>query len=252
MNSEVRNIRNEKAIISFSFTDFTDSITSKIFIKQSEVEDYEGSLKKGNYIEIKGIAVYDSYIREISINSVVGIRKIQSFETFRMDDSEEKRVELHAHSKMSTMDGVCTVDSYFKQASKWGHKALAITDHENVQAFPEVQEASKKYGVKALYGCEMNMIDDQLEYIYNPSEVELHNATYVVFDFETTGLSARYDRIIEFGAVKFKDGLVVDSMDFFVDPEIPISKFIQEKTKITNAMVRGQKGIKEALRLMMK
>ena len=86
----------------------------------------------------------------------------------------------------------------------------------------------------------MNMIDDQLEYIYNPSNRELHNATYVVFDFETTGLSARYDRIIEFGAVKFKEGLVVDSMDLLIDPEIPISKFIQEKTHITNQMVHGQ------------
>jgi DNA polymerase-3 subunit alpha (Gram-positive type) len=249
---EERMSKKGRQIISLYVYDHTDSIIVMLFENRrnfapDKISKYK---EKGAHITIRGGVSFSKFSNEIQIVADYININPEPFNEERVDSSEEKRVELHAHSKMSTMDGVCTVDSYFKQASKWGHKALAITDHENVQAFPEVQEASKKYGVKALYGCEMNMIDDQLEYIYNPSEVELHNATYVVFDFETTGLSARYDRIIEFGAVKFKDGLVVDSMDFFVDPEIPISKFIQEKTKITNAMVRGQKGIKEALRLI--
>lgn len=241
-----------RTIVTIYVYDHTDSIEVIIFenrrnfVKEKLLE-YE---KDNAHLTIKGNVSISKFNNELQIIADYISINPDPFNEERIDDAEEKRVELHAHSKMSTMDGVCTIDDYFKQASKWGHKAFAITDHENVQAFPEMQEAMKKYNIKALYGCEMNMIDDQLEYIYNPSERELHDATYVVFDFETTGLSARYDRIIEFGAVKFKDGLIVDSMDLLVDPEIPISKFIQEKTHITNSMVHGQKKIKEALKIM--
>ena len=246
--------RKGRMIVTLYVYDHTDSIVVMLFENRrnfapEKIQEYK---KKGAHLTIKGGASVSKFNNELQVVADYISINEELFNIERKDEAEEKRVELHAHSKMSTMDGVCSVDGYFKQAAKWGHKAIAITDHENVQAFPELQEASKKYGIKALYGCEMNMIDDQLEYIYNPSERELHDATYVVFDFETTGLSARYDRIIEFGAVKFKDGLVVDSMDFFVDPGIPISKFIQEKTHITNAMVKGQKGIKEALALIKK
>ena len=249
---EERISKKGRQIVSLYVYDHTDSIVVMVFENRRNFapEKIKEFKEKGAHLIIRGGASVSKFNNELQVVADYISVSEEPFNQERLDTSEEKRVELHAHSKMSTMDGVCTVDKYFKQAKKWGHKALAITDHENVQAFPEVQEASKKYGVKAIFGCEMNMIDDQLEYIYNPSDRELHNATYVVFDFETTGLSARYDRIIEFGAVKFKDGLVVDSMDFFVDPDIPISKFIQEKTHITNAMVRGQKKIKEALRLI--
>ena len=249
---EERISKKGRQIVSLYVYDHTDSIVVMVFENRRNFapEKIKEFKEKGAHLIIRGGASISKFNNELQVVADYISVSEEPFNQERLDTSEEKRVELHAHSKMSTMDGVCTVDKYFKQAKKWGHKALAITDHENVQAFPEVQEASKKYGVKAIFGCEMNMIDDQLEYIYNPSDRELHNATYVVFDFETTGLSARYDRIIEFGAVKFKDGLVVDSMDFFVDPDIPISKFIQEKTHITNAMVRGQKKIKEALRLI--
>lgn len=244
--------RKGKQIITLYVYDHTDSIEVIIFenrrnFEASKLLDYK---KIGAHLNIKGGASRSLFNHELQIKADYISLNPDPFTEERIDTSEEKRVELHAHSKMSTMDGVCTVENYFKQASKWGHKAFAITDHENVQAFPDVQAAAKKYGIKALYGCEMNMIDDQLEYIYNPNDIELHDATYVVFDFETTGLSARYDRIIEFGAVKFKDGLIVDSMDLLIDPEIPISKFIQEKTHITNAMVHGQKKIKDALKII--
>lgn len=241
-----------KQIVTLYVYDHTDSIEVIMFENRRNFEPEKLSQYKqiGVHLNIKGGAGRSRFTNELQVLADYVSVDPTPFNEERLDTSEEKRVELHAHSKMSTMDGVCTIEDYFKQAAKWGHKALAITDHENVQAFPDVQSAAKKYGVKALYGCEMNMIDDQLEYIYNPSNRELHNATYVVFDFETTGLSARYDRIIEFGAVKFKDGLVVDSMDLLIDPEIPISKFIQEKTHITNQMVHGQKKIKEALKII--
>lgn len=244
--------RKGKMITTLYVYDHTDSIEVLIFenrrnFAKERVAEYN---KVGSHITIRGGVSISKFNNELQVVADFISINDEPFNQERVDEEEEKRVELHAHSKMSTMDGVCSVDSYFKQAKKWGHKAFAITDHENVQAFPEVQEAMKKYQVKAIYGCEMNMIDDQLEYIYNPSNIELHNSTYVVFDFETTGLSARYDRIIEFGAVKFKDGLIVDSMDLLVDPEIPISKFIQEKTHITNSMVHGQMKIKQALEVM--
>ena len=239
-------------IVSLYVYDHTDSITVMIFEnrRQFAIEKLKEYKKVGNHLTIKGhaqVSKFDGTLQivadECSINE-------EPFDISREDTAEVKRVELHAHTKMSTMDGVCTVDDYFKQAAKWGMKAFAITDHENCQIFPDAQTAGKKSGVKPLYGVEMNMIDDELEYIYNPSERELHNAEYVCFDFETTGLSARYDRIIEFGAVKFKDGLVVDSMDLMVDPEIPLPKFIISKTHITDAMVHGQTKIKPALEIM--
>ena len=220
LNSEVRNIRNEKAIITFAITDFTDSITSKIFVKQSEVEDYEGKLKKGRFIEIKGMAVYDTYIREVSINSVVGIRSIQDFSTSRMDDCEEKRVELHAHTKMSDMDGLTDTKALVTTAQKWGHKAVAITDHGVVQAFPDAAHAKDK-DFKVIYGMEAYLVDDIQDIAINTKGQSLDD-TYVVFDIETTGFGPVKDKIIEIGAVKVKEGKFVDNFSTFINPEIPI------------------------------
>ena len=249
---EERVSRKGRTIVNMYVYDHTDSIEVMIFENRRNFakEKLSEYAKTGKHLTIKGGASVSKFTHELQVIADYISINDEPFTPERIDNATEKRVELHAHSKMSTMDGVCSVDQYFKQAAKWGNKAMAITDHENVQAFPEVQEAAKKYGIKGIYGCEMNMIDDALDYIFNPSEVELHDATYVVFDFETTGLSARYDRIIEFGAVKFKDGLVVDSMDLLIDPERPLSKFIQEKTHITNAMVQGQTKIKPALEIM--
>lgn len=202
-------------------------------------------------VEIKGVASVSQYTNEIQIkaDSII-INEEFSLEDKTEDTSTEKRVELHLHTKMSTMDAVSTITDYAAQAKKWGWRAIGVTDHGNVQAYPEAQKAAEKYGLKMLYGSELYMVDEQLEYVFNPSDIPLNKATYVVFDFETTGLSARYDRIIEFGAVKFKDGMIVDNMDMFIDPEIDLPEFIIEKTHITNAMVRGKTKIKQALKIM--
>ena len=239
-------------ILSLYVYDHTDSITVMVFEnRRNFVREKLNEYKKvGAHLKIKAHAQVSKFDNTLQLVADFIDINPEPFDIAREDNEEEKRVELHAHTKMSTMDGVCSVEDYFKQASKWGMKAFAITDHENCQIFPDAQAAGKKFGVKPIYGVEMNMIDDELEYIYNPSDVELHDAEYVCFDFETTGLSARYDRIIEFGAVKFKDGLVVDSMDLFIDPEIPLPKFIVEKTHITDSMVRGQTKIKPALEIM--
>ena len=250
--SDERITKKGKQIVSLYVYDHTDSIVVTVFgnrrnFAPDKLEEYK---KVGSYIKIRGGITRNNFSKDLQliadfINPMEG-----EFASPRYDGAEEKRVELHAHSKMSNMDGVATVDQYFKQASKWGMKAMAITDHYNVQAFPDAQEAAKKYGIKAIYGCEMNMVDDSLSYIFNPTDIPLNKATYVVFDFETTGLSARYDRIIEFGAVKFKDGLVQDSMDLLIDPEKPLSKTIKELTHITDEMLRGRPKIKEALRII--
>lgn len=186
---EERISRQGKMIVTLYVYDHTDSIEVVLFenrrnFSPEKIAQYK---KKGAHLKIKGSVRVSKYSKELQVSADYISINEEPFNIERLDESEEKRVELHSHSKMSTMDGVCTIDDYFKQASKWGHKAFAITDHENVQIFPEVQEASKKYGIKGIYGVEMNMIDDALEYIYNPSERELHNATYVVFDFEKIG-----------------------------------------------------------------
>lgn len=250
--SDERISKKGKQIVTLFVYDHTDSISITIFgnrrnFSSEKLDEYK---KLGAYIKIRGGVVKNNFSKDLQIVADFINPMEGDFTPERYDEAEEKRVELHAHTKMSNMDGVASVDQYFKQAAKWGMKAFAITDHYNVQSFPDAQEAAKKYGIKAIYGCEMNMVDDSLSYIFNPKDVPLNKATYVVFDFETTGLSARYDRIIEFGAVKFKDGLVQDTMDLLIDPNRPLSKTIKELTHITDEMLRGRPKIKEALKII--
>ena len=242
-----------KMMATFYVYDKTSSIEVLVFennrsFKPEIIEQLE---KDKPSVEVKGYANRSQYSNELQIraDSII-INTEFTLEDQSVDSSETKRVELHLHTKMSTMDGVSTITDYATQAHKWGWKAIGVTDHGNVQAYPEAQKIGDKLGLKILYGSELYMVDEQLEYVFNPSDVPLNKATFVVFDFETTGLSARYDRIIEFGAVKFKDGMVVDSMDMFIDPEMDLPTFIVEKTHITNSMVRGKTKIKEALKIM--
>ena len=202
-------------------------------------------------LKVQGYVKRSKYNNDLQINaSSIEIIK----DLFLGDDIEdtetEKRVELHLHTKMSEMDGVASIEQYCAQAERWGMKAIAVTDHAVVQAFPEAQKAAANHHLKMIYGVEAYLVDSTLEYVFNPQDIVLKDATYVVFDFETTGLSARYDRIIEFGAVKYKNGRKIDEIDIFIDPEIPLPKVIQEKTHITDSMVRGQLKIKKALEIM--
>ncbi len=164
---------------------------------------------------------------------------------------DEKRVELHVHSNMSTMDATNSISDLVAQAGKWGHKAIAITDHGGAQAFPEAHSAGKKAGVKILYGVEANVVDDGVPIAYNDEHVSLNEGTYVVFDVETTGLSAVYDTIIELAAVKMYKGNVIESFDEFIDPGHPLSRTTIDLTGITDEMVRGSKSEEEVLRLFL-
>lgn len=237
MTLDTREIRNEKTIIIFSITDFTDSINVKMFVKNDELSDILEGIKKGAFIKIKGVSNIDRFDGELSIASVVGIKSIADFRTGRMDVSPVKRVELHCHTKMSDMDGVSDVGDIIKQAVKWGHKAVAITDHGVVQSFPEANHAiPKDSDFKIIYGMEAYLVDDLKEIVTDSRNQSLDD-TYVVFDLETTGFSPVNNRIIEIGAVKVVEGKITDRFSTFVNPDVPIPFDIEKLTGINDHMV---------------
>ena len=255
---EEREIRNERTIMMFDITDFTDTITVKIFVRNEQLPEMREFIKKKNFIKVKGIAALDRYDQEISIANVSGIRKSYDNREVRNDLALNKRVELHCHTKMSDMDGVSSVSDIMRQAIRWGHKALAITDHGVVQAFTEayhtlkdIQGDYKKKGekldFKLIYGVEAYLVDDTKQIVTNPKGQQFTD-TYVVFDLETTGFSAEADRIIEIGAVKITDGKIVDKFSTFVNPQIPISFRIEKLTGITDAMVLSAPTIETVLK----
>ena len=247
MTVETREIRNEKTIIIMSVTDFTDSIVLKIFTRNEDRDELLANLKKGAFLKIRGVTTIDKFDSELTIGSIVGIKKISDFTTTRMDTSPEKRVELHCHTKMSDMDGVSECKDIVKRAMKWGHKAIAITDHGDVQAFPDANHAlSPDDDFKVIYGVEAYLVDDLKDIITNSKGQNL-DETYVVFDLETTGFSPDKNKIIEIGAVKVAGGKITDRFSTFVNPEVPIPFRIEELTSIKDDMVIDAPKIEEIL-----
>ncbi len=237
---ETREIRNEKTIIMFAVTDFTDTIMVKMFAKNEQLPEILGAIKKGAFLKIKGVTTIDRYDSELTIGSIVGIKKIPDFRVFRKDTAPEKRVELHCHTKMSDMDGVSDVKEICARAHDWGHQAIAVTDHGVVQAFPDanhyIEQLDKEDPFKIIYGVEAYLVDDLMDIAVRAKEQTLDDS-YVVFDIETTGFSSVEDRIIEIGAVKVQQGKIVDSYSTFVNPERPIPFEITDLTSITDEMV---------------
>ena len=223
-----------KIILTFFITDYTDSITVKCFLKPQEKEEVLNNIKKGLYCKVRGEAIYDTYAREVVImgRDILRMKKLE-----RMDGAAEKRVELHCHTTMSAMDGITPVGKIIERAAKWGHPAIAITDHGVVQAFPDAQIAAKKNKIKVLYGVEGYLVDDGIPLALNEKGQSLDD-TYVVFDLETTGFSPKNDKIIEIGAVKVKNGKIIDSFSEFVNPRRPIPYKITELTGISDDMVK--------------
>ncbi len=247
LSLETREIRNEKTIIMFAVTDFTDTMMVKMFARNEFVPEITAEVKKGAFLKIKGVTTIDRFDGELTIGSVVGIKKISDFTSSRMDTSPQKRVELHCHTKMSDMDGVSEVKDLIKRAKKWGHSAIAVTDHGNVQAFPDANHAiSPEDDFKVLYGVEAYLVDDLKNIIENPKGQHL-NDTFVVFDLETTGFSPLNHKIIEIGAVKVKDGKISDRFSTFVNPEVPIPFKIEELTSIRDDMVLDAPKIEKVL-----
>lgn len=167
--------------------------------------------------------------------------------TPKQDKAEEKRVEFHLHSSMSQMDGIPNISAYVNQAAAWGHKAIAVTDRNVVQAFPDAHSAAEKNGIKMIYGMEGMLVDDGVPIAYKPTDRDLKEATYVVFDVETTGLSNQYDQIIELAAVKVKDGEIIDKFERFSNPHEKLSETIINLTHITDDMLVDAPEIEEVL-----
>lgn len=254
MDLELRDIRNEKTIMIFPITDFTDTIVVKMFLRNEFVPEITKEVKKGAFLKIKGVTTIDRFDSELTIGSITGIKKIGDFTTSRMDTSPQKRVELHCHTKMSDMDGVTDAKALVKRAYEWGHKAIAITDHGVVQSFPEANHCFDAWGgcvpkdsdFKVLYGVEAYLVDDSKGMVTNPKGQSLQDA-FVVFDIETTGFSPLSCKIIEIGAVRVEKGEITERFSAFVNPQVPIPFKIEQLTGINDSMVMDAPTIDEVL-----
>ena len=254
MDVEAREIRNEKTILIFPVTDFTDSITVKMFLRNEQVPEIKEHVKKGAFLKIKGVTSIDRFDGELTIGSISGIKKISDFRSYRVDTSPQKRVELHCHTKMSDMDGVTEAKALVKRAYEWGHPAIAITDHGVVQAFPEANHCFDAWGgcvpkdsdFKVLYGMEAYLVDDLKGMVTNPKKQSL-DGRFVVFDIETTGFSPLTCKIIEIGAVLVENGKITDRFSTFVNPQVPIPFRIEQLTSINDSMVMNARPIEEIL-----
>ncbi len=247
---ETREIRNEKTIVMYAVTDFTDTIMVKMFVRNDQLADVIGEVKEGAFLKVKGVTTIDKFDGELTIGSVSGIKKIPDFTESRKDTAPQKRVELHCHTKMSDMDGVSDVKDIVKRAHDWGHKAIAITDHGVVQSFPDanhfVEGLGKDDPFKVIYGVEGYLVDDLQKVAVNEKGQGLQGS-YVVFDLETTGFSSIQDKIIEIGAVKVEDGVITDTYSTFVNPKVPIPFRITQLTSITDSMVMDAPDIETVL-----
>ncbi|OON99067.1 MAG: PolC-type DNA polymerase III [Epulopiscium sp. Nele67-Bin004] len=244
---ETREIRSEKTIIICDITDFTDTITFKLFVENADLAEILSQLQKGKFYKVKGVATLDKFDKEIALNSIRGIRIIPDFRSVREDTAEEKRVELHLHTKMSDMDSVVDIKEMISRAKAWGMPAVAITDHGCLQAFPIANHCIKKDDpFKIIYGVEAYFVDDLKHAVENDKGQSLDDE-FVVFDIETTGFSPTTNKIIEIGAVKIVGGKVVDAYSTFVNPHCEIPKNIVELTKITDDYVKNAPSIETVL-----
>lgn len=238
-------------IFTFSFTDDTDSIASKIFVEEENLDDARAFLQVGKTIAVKGNIEYDQYDKELELSRVFGIKKSDFVRAKRVDNAKEKRVELHLHTKMSDMDGVSDIEEYINRALEFGMPALAITDHGVAQSFPDAMAHLKKLGkedeLQIIYGMEGYLVNDLDSVIKNLSEDLPLSCSTVVFDLETTGFDPKKNHIIEIGAVKLEEGKIVDRMDLFVNPRVPIPYRITQLTSIDDSMVMDADGIEVVL-----
>lgn len=245
--SEVKSFTNS-TLAQIKITDETDSIVVKKWLRGEKEIEIFNNLKPLDMLRVTGKAEYDPYAKNVVIMSnkieLLGRKKEDEI----IDDAPNKRVELHAHTKMSALDGICDVVDYYKLLASWGHKALAITDHNGVYNIPDVAHIMDKYDIKPIFGVELNYVDDKAAKIaFTTADLDLKEATYVIFDLETTGLSQDCDRIIEIAATKYNIHGEIDSFETFVNPEFPIAAKITELTSITDDMVKDSPTIEEIL-----
>ncbi|NLG25969.1 MAG: PolC-type DNA polymerase III, partial [Clostridiales bacterium] len=248
ISCERRTLKNDTTVLhSFVLTDFTSSVYCKAFVKVKGDDNgaaADDAIAAGAWLKVRGRYAYDGFQREM----VLMVEDI-SRETpaVREDRAERKRVELHLHTQMSTMDAVASPTQLIEQAARWGHPAIAITDHGVLQAFPEAFAAAQKQGVKLIPGCEAYLIDDMAQVVERADGRELADAAFVVLDVETTGLNPALDQIIEIGAVRFEKGVEVAEFSQLIHPQRPIPPDSTKIHHITDAMVRGMPAIGEVI-----
>ncbi len=266
ISMDKREIKNERTILIYDVTDFTDTMTIKLFVHNDQVGEITDGMNPGAFLKIKGMTMTDRFDQELTIGSLTGVKKIPDFTVSRMDTGVRKRVELHCHTKMSDMDGVSEAKDIVKCAYKWGHPAIAITDHGVAQSFPDAnhvwedlwkaEKAKRKEAgdsdpdkqdfFKVIYGVEAYLVDDLHEIAAN-DKGQNFKQDFVVFDIETTGFSPVENRIIEIGAVKVCGGKIVDHFSAFVNPEVPIPFEIEKLTGIRDDMVVDAEKIETVL-----
>ncbi len=230
--------------LSFSLTDGNDSVGCRL--REQGMKELIGLVNDGAMLLLEG-RVEEWHGEKVIIPE--NIEKVEC-EDVRRDKAEVKRVELHAHTKMSAMDGLLEVSQFLDKLKEWGHDAVAITDHGVVQAIPEFYTEAKARGIKPIFGMEGYMVDDVEPFTYNISdyrERELNEVTYTVLDFETTGLNPRRHEIIEIGAVKFRNGKIIDRFHTLIKPKRGVSKRVEEITGITTEELKGAPCIEEKL-----
>jgi len=246
-DAEIRELKSGRHLLIAKITDYTDSFSVKMFSRDDRDKERLARVKKGMWVKVRGTIQTDTFSNELTMM----MNDLNEIKVATREDSypeDEKRIELHAHTTMSQMDAVLSPAQLVEQAAKWGHKAVAITDHAGAQGFPEAHGKAKQLGIKMLYGVEINLVDDGVPIAYNPEDILLENATYVVFDVETTGLSAVYDTIIELAAVKVKDGEIIERFERFSNPHQPLSETIINLTGITDDMLVDAPEVEEVLK----
>ncbi|MCL2854765.1 MAG: PolC-type DNA polymerase III [Defluviitaleaceae bacterium] len=237
--TDSREVRGGKMMYTLDISDNTSSISLKHFLAKDKIKDFEHLLKVGAVVKIAGKVSRDKFSGELNI-MVNKLGEGEMVQEQRVDNAPEKRVELHMHTNMSQLDALTPVTDLIKRAKEWGHKAIAITDHGVVQAFPDAMDAAEKTGIKVIYGLEAYLVDDMAVTIaQRPKNAKLSDE-FVVFDLETTGLNREANTIIEIGAIKMKDGKFGDVFHAFVDPGVPLAPKIVELTSITDDMLRGK------------
>ncbi|MCG1020684.1 PolC-type DNA polymerase III [Sutcliffiella horikoshii] len=246
-DAETKELRSGRTLLTFKITDYTNSIMVKMFSRDKEDVPLLQAVKKGMWLKVRGSIQNDTFVRDL-VMMANDINEFKGKEIVDTAPEGEKRVELHLHTPMSTMDAVSSISSLVAQAKKWGHEAIAVTDHAVAQAYPEAYAAGKKNGVKILYGLEANLVDDGVPIAYNSAHRNLAEETYVVFDVETTGLSAMYDTIIELAAVKVRGGEIVDRFESFANPHHALSATTINLTGITDDMVRDAPEVGDVLK----
>lgn len=243
---EKRTTRNGRHIISFKMTDYTSSFAMQRWAKNDEELKKFDIIAKGNWLRVQGNIEHNQFTKSLTMN-VQQVKEIVHNPRKDLMPDGQKRVELHAHTNMSTMDAMPTVEDLIDTAARFGHTAIAITDHGNVQSFPHGYKKAKKAGIKAIFGLEANIVEDSVPITYNEVPMALKEATYVVFDVETTGLSAVNNDLIQIAASKMYKGNVIEQFDEFIDPGHPLSAFTTELTGITDNHVRGAKPLLQVL-----